>query len=132
MKSTTILVVEDDSVNQFIMKKLLEKEYSCSYAVNDKEVFQATEHTVFDVILMDINLGNGSLDGEQIMKQLRTDSRFKDTQIFSVTSYALDSDREHFLAAGFDRYFMKPINKQAILSAIGEVETSLQSVRTQQ
>ena len=44
----------------------------------------------------------------------------------AVTSYAMPGDRQRFLDAGFDAYFSKPINKQAIIEGVKEIFGSSQ------
>ena len=114
-----VLIVEDNKINAIVLQKSIEKIcQSVQWARNDTEAFKAVEGGDFKLILMDINLGGDSLDGEAIMKQIRSDERFRNLQIYAVTSYALPDDRARFLEAGFDAYFSKPIDKKAIIQAI--------------
>lgn len=118
MKQAQILIVEDNKINAVVLLKTLEKYYSCVHAVSDQETFRALKTHTFQLILMDINLGGNSLDGESIMKQLKQDETFQHIPIFAITSYAMKGDRERFLAAGFDNYFSKPIDRKALLAGI--------------
>jgi two-component system, cell cycle response regulator DivK len=118
MKKANVLVVEDDYINSLILMKILEDRFNCSLSVNAKEVLEKIEKDMFDVILMDINLGADSMDGEALMKIIKGDKRFKDIKIFAVTSYAMHGDKERFLKAGFDQYHPKPIRREEIISAI--------------
>ncbi|GAB4404382.1 MAG: hypothetical protein OHK0053_29890 [Microscillaceae bacterium] len=113
-----ILVVEDNFVNALILRKLLEKEFQVIVAQNGTEALAASQSHTFVVVLMDINLGNDSPDGIQVMRQMRLLPQCRNTKFFAVTSYALPEDRKRFLQAGFDDYFAKPIEKDEILPAI--------------
>ncbi|NJL13511.1 MAG: response regulator [Microscillaceae bacterium] len=87
-------------------------------AQNGPEALAATNNHSFSIVLMDINLGNDSPDGIQVMRQMRQQAQCRSTKFFAVTSYALPEDRQRFLEAGFDDYFAKPIDKDKIHSAI--------------
>ena len=112
-----ILIVEDDETNRFIMLKNLE-EYDCDFAIDGAEVLRKIQQKRYDVILMDINLGNDKLNGEILMRIIKMDPQQLNAKIIAVTSYAMDGDREHFLQAGFDMYLSKPILRRELLEAI--------------
>lgn len=114
----SVLVVEDDFVNVFILKQILDSYFDTKYAKSGKEVQELIKNNNFHVILMDINLTDDSPDGMEIMKELRKDDRFKSTKIFAVTSYHQLEEREKFLSEGFDSFFTKPVIREEILEAI--------------
>ena len=118
MGNSKILIVEDNEINALVLKRLIEQIGEPIHAINDKKAFEAMEAHTFSVVLMDINLGGQSLDGEAIMKQLKADPRFVDLPIFAVTSYAMPGDEQRFLNAGFDAYFSKPINREKLLAGV--------------
>ena len=118
MNKSKILIVEDNEINALVLKRLIEPIADPIHAINDKEAYQAMEDHVFSLILMDINLGGQSEDGETIMKNLKSDQRFTTLPIFVVTSYAMPGDEQRFLNAGFDAYFSKPINREKLLTGV--------------
>lgn len=121
MGKANILIVEDNEINALVIQRLIEPVANPVHAINDKQAFQAMEEHHFALVLMDINLGGHSLDGEQIMKQLKADPRFADLPIFAVTSYAMPGDEQRFLQAGFDAYFSKPINREKLITGVKKV-----------
>lgn len=114
----SVLVVEDDFVNVFILKQILDSFFDTKYAKSGKEVQELIKNNTFHVILMDINLTDDSPDGVEIMKELRKDERFRNTKIFAVTSYHQLEEKEKFLSEGFDSFFTKPVIREEILEAI--------------
>ncbi len=116
MGNHKVLIVEDNEINALVLTKLIAKIAVPIHALNDKQAFQAVEEHQFSLVLMDINLGGQSLDGEAIMKILKQDERFKSLPIFAVTSYAMAGDEQRFLQAGFDGYYSKPINRDKLLA----------------
>ena len=115
-----VLIVEDDPINLFVARKLLETQFEIACATNDKEVFTVLESEQVDVILMDINLGANSLDGIQVMQKVKETYQEQQIPIYAVTSYAMPDDEKKYLSVGFDRYFVKPIERQKIIATIKE------------
>jgi DNA-binding response OmpR family regulator len=60
-----------------------------------------------DVLLLDLALPK--MDGCQVARQLRRDSRFKTTLLVAITGYADEAHNLLGMKAGFDRYLIKPI-----------------------
>lgn len=120
MSRLNILVVEDDKINILVAEKLLEKHFNIHTAKSADEAIDSVTKTDFDVILMDINLGDDQLDGIDVMKKIRNEFKISSCKIYAVTSYALFDDRERFLKEGFDAYFSKPINKDSIIKKVME------------
>lgn len=115
---TKILVVEDDFVNVFIMKQILDNVFDTRYAKSGQEVMEQIRANDFQLILMDINLTEDSPNGVEIMKTLRTLPRYRNVGIFAVTGYHQVHEKEKFLNEGFDNFFTKPVQKEEILEAI--------------
>lgn len=118
MNKNKALIVEDNAINALVLKKAIAQEFEPVHVKNDREVFDALTRDTFQIVFMDINLGGHSLDGESIMRQLKADARYQHLPVVAVTSYALPGDRERFLAAGFDGYLAKPIQRQEVLAHI--------------
>lgn len=109
-----VLIVEDNKINALVLKKTIQEICEPDHVICDEAVFKAVSEREYQIILMDINLGGNSLDGEAIMKILKEDDRYRHIPIFAVTSYAMPGDEERFLEAGFDRYYSKPIARKKI------------------
>ncbi|MES2766670.1 MAG: response regulator [Bacteroidota bacterium] len=122
-----VLLVEDDPVTSFFMKKILSRHYDVQHASNSTEALSLVEEKTPHVILMDINLGEESLDGVGILKEIRKEKKYDPVKILAVTSYALDEDRERFLKEGFDAYIPKPVKQEPLLK---EIECVLNTERS--
>jgi len=118
LKSQRILVVEDDFVNVFIMKQILDNVFDTRYAKSGQEVMELIRAVDFNLILMDINLTEDSPNGVEIMKTLRSLPKYSKTGIFAVTGYHQVDEREKFLNEGFDNFFTKPVQKEELILAI--------------
>ena len=118
-----ILTVEDNDINAMLVDRLLEDldfQVQNTIAENGEDALQKSSDQTFDLILMDINLGDGSIDGVEVMQKLRTRSDYQNVPIVAVTCYALPGDKEKFLDLGFNEYVSKPIDHQLLLSTIGK------------
>lgn len=121
MEKITILYVEDDKINALVVKKLLGRFFETIDVVTDGEkCLEQVKKKHYDLILMDINLGEGKMDGIQTMQALRLLPDYRQVPIFAVTSYAMPEDPQRFLDLGFDAYYAKPINAQELAKGISQ------------
>ena len=120
-KRAAILVVEDNHLDILVIKVLLEKHFNLYIVTSGKDALKAAEDFDFDIVLSDINLGNGSMDGVQVMKALRESKKNKHLKIFALTAYA--ENREYYLEAGFNEVLTKPVIKEEIFDILNESVT---------
>ena len=121
-----ILIVEDNEINARlldIMLKELEFEFTAETASDAKEALEMSANVQYDLVLMDINLGDGLMDGTEVMKILKQKQEYKDVPVYAITCYSLPGDKEKFLDQGFDKYFSKPVAQAPLLSSIKEDRT---------
>lgn len=116
-----ILYVEDDDINALVLTKMLEEHYHIQVVQDGEQCLEIIQKNSFSLILMDINLGTGKMDGVETMKKIKEQEAFRNMPVFAVTSYAMPGDRERFLNEGFDKYFPKPIVKKDLLEAIEDI-----------
>nr|WP_243425641.1 PAS domain S-box protein [Clostridium paridis] len=116
-----ILLVEDDKVNQMVISRILKKKgHDVEIAQNGIEAINKVEAHSYDVILMDIHMPE--MDGIEATKRIRMKhGKDKHVPIIAITAYALQGDREKFLANGMDDYVPKPIIIDELFSAIDRV-----------
>jgi two-component system cell cycle response regulator DivK len=117
MTGERILVVEDNEKNMKLFRDVLGATgYRTLEATTGGEAVEmATEHTP-DLVLMDIQMPD--IDGLEALRRLRADARTASLRVLAVTAQAMQGDREHFLAAGFDGYLSKPVNVQELLGTV--------------
>jgi len=115
VKALSILVAEDNAVNQRLIVRMLEKRgHHVTVAGNGAEVLRLLEQTSFDLILMDVQMPE--MDGLTATARVR--EREGDTcrhiPIVALTAHAMKGDQERCLAAGMDGYLSKPIHPQEL------------------
>jgi two-component system, sensor histidine kinase and response regulator len=116
-----ILLAEDNSVNQMLAVKLLQKRgYTITVAGNGKEVLAAMEKEEFDLILMDLQMPE--MDGFEATGMIRGKEKLSGRRIpiVAMTAHALKGYREQCLAAGMDGYLTKPIAREEMYATIEE------------
>ena len=120
-RSLRILLAEDNVINQKVAVRFLEKAgHRVAVAANGAKAVEAFARGAFDLILMDIQMP--VLDGDQAMREVRTRPGGADIPIIAVTANAMQSDRERYLAAGFDGYLSKPYSNRSLMSAIADLQ----------
>jgi PAS domain S-box-containing protein len=118
-----ILIAEDNSVNQLLAIRILEKFGHTAIAVaNGREAISAVEREKFDLILMDCQMPE--MDGYEATRLIRAGKAGKtcDIPIIAMTANALAGDREKCLDAGMDDYVSKPMKPKDLLDAIAKVQ----------
>ncbi len=114
-----ILIVEDDPAIQLLLRHLLRPWFDLDLAVTVDEALSMAALHLFDLFLIDINLGAGRT-GVDLLWALRQMPGYRATPAVSCTAYALRGDRERFLSYGFDEHIDKPFaphQLHAMLSA---------------
>lgn len=119
--SPRILVVEDEEPNRDMLKRRLERRgFEVLIAAEGEEACRVISSERPDLVLMDASMPNG-LDGLPAMKRVRENPEVAGTPIIVLTAYAMEGDRERFLAAGFDEYVSKPIAFDTLLERMNEL-----------
>jgi signal transduction histidine kinase/ActR/RegA family two-component response regulator len=120
-----ILLVEDEYINRTLAVTVLEREgWKVTTAENGLQALDILRDTVFDLILMDIQMPE--LDGYATTRAIRRQEQKsgRHVPIIAMTAYAVRGDREKCLASGMDGYLSKPVRSDKLIE---EIETVLRS-----
>jgi len=116
--SGKILVVEDNIINQKLIKNILEgMGLEVEIANNGLEAFnKRKENNKYDLIFMDIQMPvmNGVEATHEIL-DYEKEENLEHIPIVALTANALKGDRERFLEEGLDEYISKPINMSELI-----------------
>jgi signal transduction histidine kinase/DNA-binding response OmpR family regulator len=112
-----ILIVEDNIVNQKVIKGLLQRKgYRMETAPDGSQALTMMDHYHFDAILMDVQMP--VMDGLEATRRIRSMQRWREIPIIAMTAHAMSGDRERCLAAGMDAYLSKPVNSAELFSLL--------------
>jgi PAS domain S-box-containing protein len=118
-----ILVAEDNTINQMLAIRLLERQGHRVSVVNDGvEAVEATKTGEFDLILMDVQMPQ--MDGvEATIKIRQLSGPNAKIPIIAMTANAMAGDRELYLEAGMNDYIPKPIDRNKLIRTINRLMT---------
>jgi len=117
-----ILVVEDNPVNQMLIRRLLERrDHTVLAATNGREALDLLQHHQPDLVLMDIQMPE--MDGFEATAAIREREKKEGGHlpIVALTAHALKGDGERCLAGGMDGYLTKPIQIQDLDRVLCEI-----------
>ncbi len=116
-----VLIVEDNPHMRLLLRHLLQPHFELELVDSVDDALEAAACQRFDLLLLDINLG-GQQSGIELLGHLRRMLPYDATPAVACTAYARQSDREHFLARGFDEHVAKPFTREQLYNTI---ETTL-------
>jgi two-component system copper resistance phosphate regulon response regulator CusR len=110
-----ILVVEDEpSLNQIIVKRLKIEGYSVDSAENGKEALQYMEAAEYDLLIVDIMMPE--MDGLTMVRTLRRNG--SKVPVLFLTARDSTEDKVSGLDSGGDDYLVKPFEFSELLARI--------------
>ena len=114
-----ILVAEDVTINQIIVKQILEEwGHEVVLVSNGQEAFDAHKKKDFDLILMDIHMPE--VDGYEATQMIRHmgDTIKAAVPIVALTANAFKQETDRFAEAGFNDYITKPFTEAGLYDCI--------------
>jgi len=119
LRRASILVVEDNHVNQLLVKRVLDKT-GCKTEIvgNGVEAIEKVKTGKYDVVLMDIQMPE--MDGYAATKFIRTNLPLPlaEIPIIAMTAHALTSEVEKCISIGMNDYISKPFKQEVLFSKI--------------
>lgn len=117
LKGFTVLVVEDNELNQQVAKGLLEYNgVTVALANHGKEALDMLSQTSFDCVLMDIQMP--VMDGLEATRLIRANPQWSDALIIAVTANADQHHKDLCQNAGMDDFLAKPIDPERLVSTL--------------
>jgi len=119
----SLFIVEDDRMNRMVLEKMLKKAGKITMAIDGDDALSKVENAynqgeIFRVMLFDMQLPP-PWDGTSLMKAIKERlPEYKSVPFIVQTAFAMSGDRDSYLAAGFDDYIAKPINRTELLTMI--------------
>jgi two-component system, sensor histidine kinase len=127
LSSLSVLVAEDNAVNQTIVAAMLGSlGHRSTVVATGREALEALAREEFDVVLMDCNMPE--LDGLEATRRLRagkSGARDAAIPVIALTANAMEGDREACLAAGMNDFLAKPVSIAALREALERTTLSV-------
>ncbi len=123
-KNKSILLVEDNELNQEIAKTILEEAGFTVDTADDGsmavEKVQNSKEGQYDLVLMDIQMP--VTDGYQATRKIRDlpDPKLANIPIIAMTANAFDEDKQQAFEAGMDGHLGKPIDVDKLMDMLRE------------
>ena len=112
-----LLYIEDDFANRNVVKFFLKNSCSVETVADGEEALQLINQKKYDVILVDINLGEG-INGMDVVKEVLKMPQYADTPLIAVTAFAMEDDKTEFLKGGCTHYISKPFIKKELIDLV--------------
>ncbi len=112
----SMLVAEDNAINQKLIERILNKlGYQVDMVGNGNEVLEKLHTDRYDVILMDIQMP--IMDGMETTRIIRK-TQTHQPYIIALTANAMPEERESYLNAGMDEYISKPMRLERLTDVL--------------
>ncbi len=122
LENANILVVEDNHVNQLLVKRVLDKT-GCHVDIvsNGLESIESIKTGKYDLVLMDLQMPE--MDGYAATTYIRTNlpAPLCDIPIIAMTAHALTSEIDRCIAIGMNDYISKPFKQEVLFSKIAKI-----------
>ncbi len=115
-RQPSMLVVEDNMTNQFVITEMLKK-LGCKVDAVDNglKAVEIARRQSFDIIFMDCNMP--VMDGYDATKIMRTELRIK-TPIIGVSAHVFAKEIQNCIAVGMNDFITKPIQKKSLIEVM--------------
>jgi two-component system CheB/CheR fusion protein len=128
-KRLRILLAEDNTVNQRLAKRLLEKRgHDVSIVADGLQALEAAAQApLFDLILMDVQMPiMDGLEATRAIRQIENPGR-SSVPIVAMTAFAMKADQDRCLAAGMNGHLAKPIDPAELSATVERYAFSCES-----
>ena len=112
-RSMSILVVEDNPVNQKVARHLLSRfGFTADVAASGREAVEALSRRGYDLVLMDVQMPD--MDGIEATRLIRRELPGRAGRIVAMTANVAPEDARRCREAGMDGFLGKPINVEEL------------------
>lgn len=114
-----ILILEDDNVNQELLRLYLKEHYDIDIVSSVAEAVEAIRTTSYDMVISDLYLGNDQQGGGlDFLRLMRSSERTKNTPVVAYSAFNDPNDNNEIQ---FSAFIPKPINKADFLEIIRKI-----------
>lgn len=116
LENVNVLVVEDITLNQLLMRTLLDDfGFKCDIAANGRIAIEKLKNKVYDIILMDLQMPE--MNGFEATDYIRSTLKLT-IPIIALTADVTTADLAKCKSVGMDDYISKPVDERLLQSKI--------------
>lgn len=114
LQTKTILIIDDDELNQFFIKEILDcfGVARILVAARAKDGIECLQQNKVDLLLLDIQMPE--MDGYQAASIIRENAQWNDLPIICLTAHAHAEEQQKVLNAGANQVLSKPIEPELL------------------
>jgi PAS domain S-box-containing protein len=123
-----VLVAEDNEINALLIEALLRRLGHRPTLVADGDAAfaawrdAAAAGAPFDLVLMDLQMpGRDGIAATQAIRAREAEQDVRRTPVIALTADSSDEDRDACLAAGFDGFLTKPVDRERLAAALAQL-----------
>ena len=114
-----ILMIEDNPINRAMLSRRLERKgFEVCLAIDGPAGIAAARADNPDLILMDVSLGLGKMDGWEATQKIKADPATAGIPIMALTAHAMATDRLKAVEVGCADFDTKPVDFNRLLTKI--------------
>lgn len=112
----------EDNLDQVHTLAFLLKEmgHSVDFAINGYVAYDVVRRFRPDTVVLD--LGLPGVTGYEVAAQIRKDPELAGIRLIAITGYAEEKYRERAMQAGFDAYYVKPLDPKVLTEIFGQTK----------
>lgn len=124
-----VLLVEDNSTNQLVVRKMLERRgVRVSVANNGRAALNLFQPNKYDLVFMDISMPiMTGLEASRHIRSREHSNGWPRVPIIALTGNAFEKDKSDAMSAGMDDFLTKPIQRELLLGCIQNYVANSQS-----
>lgn len=112
-----ILIVDDGESNRELLSAALRHTgHQVAEATNGQEALDLLRNKQPQLAIVDIQMPG--MDGYEVLAQTLADPQIRHIPLIALTAYAMPSDREKGMAAGFREYVTKPVPIRVLIQVL--------------
>ncbi len=108
-----MLVVEDNEINQQVVKEMLEEAgLVVDVAEHGRAALAKLAGATYDLVFMDMQMP--VMDGVTATREIRKIDRLRDLPVVAMTANAMEQNRRQCIEAGMNAFLAKPIDPEQV------------------
>lgn len=122
LKGVKILLVEDDQMNQYVMKQIIGKwKATMEIAGNGLEALSKLEKNDYHIVLMDINMPElNGYETTRLIREKKAPVRNHEIPILALTADVTSETRQKVMEAGMNDFITKPSEQNVMYEKIAK------------